>query len=224
VPARKSGDSANFIFLIDPLCGWCYAAMPQVAALREQVGLRHVELLPTGLFAGNGARPMTSQFRDYAWANDQRIAATTGQPFSQTYYDQVLSDFTVPLDSGPASLVIALADLLQPGGSFDLLVACQHARFVEGRNLHDQVTLVEIAVETGFDPAAIIGAFQNAEQMELAVDRITSGRRQLSRHSLEGVPALLMQQGDNARIVPNALLMGPAADLIAHCTKPLSAV
>jgi putative protein-disulfide isomerase len=224
VAARKSGDASNFIFLIDPLCGWCYAAMPQVTALRRHIGAEHVEVIPTGLFAGNGARPMTAQFRDHAWANDQRIAALTGQPFSQRYYDHVLGNFSVPFDSGPASLVMALADILAPGCAFDLLTALQHARFVEGRDLLDRETLTDIAVGAGLNAATIAAAFQNAARMELAVDRITAARRQLSRHGLEGVPVLLRQAGEDSHVVPNGLLVGPAEELIAHCGRPLPAV
>jgi putative protein-disulfide isomerase len=224
VAARKSGDASSFVFLIDPLCGWCYAAMPQVMALRQHIGTERVEVIPTGLFAGNGARPMTAQFRDHAWANDQRISALTGQPFSQRYYDHVLSNFSTPFDSGPASLVMALADVLVPGCGFDLLAALQHARFVEGRDLVDRETLTDIVVAAGLNAATIAAAFRNAAQMELAVDRITGGRRQLSRHGLEGVPVLLRQVGDESHVVPNGLLVGSAEELIAHCTRPLSAV
>jgi protein-disulfide isomerase-like protein with CxxC motif len=60
--------------------------------------------------------------------------------------------------------------------------------------------------------------------MELAVDRITGGRRQLSRHGLEGVPVLLRQVADESHVVPNGLLVGSAEELVAHCSRPLSAV
>jgi 2-hydroxychromene-2-carboxylate isomerase len=46
-------------YLFDPLCGWCYGA----ATLLEQLVTRPdfaVELAPTGLFAGEGARPRTA--------------------------------------------------------------------------------------------------------------------------------------------------------------------
>jgi len=217
VPASKGRDASRYLFLIDPLCGWCYAAMPQVTVLRAHIGAARLDVMPTGLFAGKGARPMTRQFRDYAWSNDQRITELTGQVFSQAYYDQVLSDVDRAFDSGPASLILALADLLQPGRGFDLLTALQHARFVEGRHLGDQETLVAVAATSGFERAQIMAAFQNAAQLEEAVDRITAGRRELARHSLEGVPALIQQTGDENRIIPNALLVGPAAELVAYC-------
>jgi putative protein-disulfide isomerase len=214
---RGSRDDVHFTFLIDPLCGWCYGAMPHLNELRAEIGEEKIDVMPTGLFAGNGARPMTSQFRGYAWANDQRIAEMTGQIFSQAYYDNVLSNESAAFDSGPASLVLALADLIAPGTGFDLLNALQQARFVAGRDLTDRQTLTEIAVSAGLPAATLAAAFQDARRMEEAVDRITTGRRHLSRHSLEGVPALLWQREDESGTVPNPLFFSDDNALIAHC-------
>ncbi|WP_346015312.1 hypothetical protein [Bradyrhizobium sp. 39] len=52
-------------YLFDPLCGWCYGA----STLIEQLVARPdfaIELAPTGLFAGEGARPMDDGFAAYA--------------------------------------------------------------------------------------------------------------------------------------------------------------
>ena len=46
-------------YLFDPLCGWCYGAAPVLSALQGQPSV-NVELLPTGLFSGEGARPMSN--------------------------------------------------------------------------------------------------------------------------------------------------------------------
>ena len=69
-------------YLFDPLCGWCYGAGPALERL-GQLGDVTLELMPTGLFAGEGARAMDAQFAAYAWQNDERIARLTGQPFSR---------------------------------------------------------------------------------------------------------------------------------------------
>lgn len=213
----KHRDISTYLFLVDPLCGWCYAAMPGITALREKVGNQQVDVAPTGLFAGKGARPMTNQFRDYAWASDQRIEAMTGQPFSQAYFDNVLSNFTVSFDSGPASLLLALVDLIKPGSGFALLSAFQQGRFVDGRDLSNQKTLVDIAAEIGIDRSELLAAFQDAEQLDKAVDRITTARRRLAQHGLEAVPTLIQIRDDEARIIPNSLLVGEPAELVAHC-------
>src|SRR5262249_51639347 len=140
-----------------------YAAAPQIAGLRAALGKDAVRGVPTGLFWSDGQRPMTAEFRDYAWSNDQRIAKMTGQPFSQAYYDKVLSDFSVPFDSEPPTRAIAVGELQQPGSGLDLLARMQAARFVEGRNLFAEETLLQLAQELGFDMPAFTVAFRGAE-------------------------------------------------------------
>ncbi|MCS4229363.1 protein-disulfide isomerase-like protein with CxxC motif [Stenotrophomonas chelatiphaga] len=74
----------TLLYLFDPLCGWCYGAAPALDALTNHPSIE-LMLLPSGLFTGRGARPQNRQWADYAWANDQRIAALTGQVFSEAY-------------------------------------------------------------------------------------------------------------------------------------------
>ena len=70
-------------YLFDPLCGWCYGAGPALERL-GQLGDVTLELMPTGLFAGEGARMMDAQFAAYAWQNDERIARLTGSPSAKS--------------------------------------------------------------------------------------------------------------------------------------------
>ena len=58
--------NARITCLFDPLCGWCYGAAPALHRLRDVEGFS-VELAPTGLFSGAGARPMDASFAAYAW-------------------------------------------------------------------------------------------------------------------------------------------------------------
>src|SRR5256885_10329512 len=83
-------DAAHITYLFDPLCGWCYGASPTLEGLAARPDFI-IKLAPTGLFAGEGARPMDDGFAAYAWANDQRIARLTSQTFSEDYRRKVLS-------------------------------------------------------------------------------------------------------------------------------------
>ncbi|TIU69189.1 MAG: DsbA family protein, partial [Mesorhizobium sp.] len=94
--------NATLTYLFDPLCGWCYGATPMLDRL-EKSGVV-LELLPTGLFSGAGARPLDAGFAAHAWANDQRIERLSGQVFSQAYVDNVLNVRGTLLDSGSATL------------------------------------------------------------------------------------------------------------------------
>ena len=75
---------------------------PVIARLRSEPDFS-VEMLPTGLFSGHGARPMDEGFAAYAWTNDQRIEKLSGQRFTSTYREKVL-EAGGRFDSGPATL------------------------------------------------------------------------------------------------------------------------
>lgn len=91
-------DTTRITYLFDPLCRWCYGVS---ATLEKLVADPHfvVELAPTGMFAGDGARSMEKHFAEYAWSNDQRISRLTGQPFSEAYRHNVLGDHGCLFDS-----------------------------------------------------------------------------------------------------------------------------
>jgi putative protein-disulfide isomerase len=130
-------------YLFDPLCGWCYGA----SATLEKIVARPdivLELVPTGLFAGQGARPMDEGFAAYAWANDQRISRLAGQPFSEDYRRKVLGDRTRLFDSGPATLALTAVALTAPDREFGALQAIQKARYVEGRDNTDVSVLSDV--------------------------------------------------------------------------------
>ena len=206
--------SAPIVYLFDPFCGWCYAAAPVIARLRAAIAPERVYGQPVGLFLGDGQTPMTPEFRDYAWSNDQRIAELTGQPFSRAYYDQVLSDFAVPFDSGPATKAIAVADTLEPHSGLDLLARMQKARFVEGRNLFDPEVLCSLAEELGFERSAFAARFHGPEG-EAALQRtLERGQIMMQRTMLRGVPALALGHGDHFHPVMGEALIDPKAGLV----------
>ena len=47
-------DKTNLVYLMDPLCGWCYGASGAIQQLAKAQDFS-IELLPVGLFSGSGA-------------------------------------------------------------------------------------------------------------------------------------------------------------------------
>ena len=101
-------------YLFDPLCGWCYGALPALEMLLAQEDIS-VEPVPTGLFTDAGAFPMNAGFAAHAWEADQRIAKLTGQPFTEAYRTKVLENRDSRVDSGPATLALTAVRLTAPG-------------------------------------------------------------------------------------------------------------
>ncbi|CAO3379855.1 DsbA family protein [Azospirillum argentinense] len=208
-------------YLFDPLCGWCYGAAPMLDRLRAEPGI-DLTLMPTGLFAGDGARAMDPGFAAYAWANDQRIAALTGLPFTEAYRVQVL-DGATRFDSGPATLALTAVRMTEPLREIDALKALQRARYVDGVDTSDVEAVGAVLAAEGLREAADLLTGQSAALAEAGRARIAAASAEMRRFGLRGVPALLAGNGDRWRPIRSDALFGDTGLLIRTLEAAASA-
>lgn len=188
----------TFTYLFDPLCGWCYGAAPAIAALRGLGGVT-LKAQPVGMFAWEHAVPL-EHMRDHIRPADDRIAALTGQPFSEIYFERVIGQADGKVQSGPATQALWLAEQSKPGAALDLLPAIQRARYVDGRDITDPGLLAGLGnldADTITDPQTEAAARAWAGQ----------GAQMMSAVGARGVPTLLMQDGaGRTGVVPSNYL------------------
>ncbi|MER8629590.1 DsbA family protein [Mesorhizobium opportunistum] len=201
-------------YLFDPLCGWCYGATPMLDRLSAS-GVR-IELLPTGLFSGAGARPMDEGFAAHAWANDQRIERLTGQKFTQTYRRDVLDVRGTLLDSHAATLGISAAGLEGPGGRLTALKAIQRARYVDGRDIVTIDGVAEVLAAAGMADAAGLLQSPTERLMKAHRELVGQGRTLFERLHANGVPSLAVIRNDVPRLIGSNALFGSFDNLVAH--------
>jgi putative protein-disulfide isomerase len=194
-------------YLFDPLCGWCYGASPSLDQIAAIDGVQ-LELAPTGLFAGEGARPMDKQFAQYAWQNDQRIARLSGQTFSESYRQQVLGEPGALFDSAPATLALVAVGLTDPARERDVLKLLQSARYVDGKNNSDLNIVVDILAEAGFTEAAARIRTPDEPLLAKYRKRTTAARKLMEDFGAQGVPALILGEGGSARLASSSALYG----------------
>ena len=178
-------------YVFDPLCGWCYGAGVALAALDKapKIALR---LLPSGLFSGAGARPMDDTFAAYAWSNDQRIERLTGQPFSERYRTEVLTDHQQMFDSGPATLALTAVALTAPERELEALKAIQQARYVDGKNITRLETLISVLKSLELEPAATRLAQPDDELLAANRARVADAQTLLNEFGARGVPTFIL--------------------------------
>lgn len=203
----------HITYLFDPLCGWCYGAAPALDKLAAIPDLT-IELAPTGLFAGEGARPMDAHFAAYAWQNDQRISRLTGQAFSQAYRDRVLDNAGSMFDSAPATLGIVAVGLTHPDKQRAALNALQSARYVDGRNNSEVAVVADVLEAAGFTDAAADVRAPDEALLKAYRKRIDDARRLMAEFRAHGVPALVVDDGESRRMLRSDVLFG-GFDLLA---------
>lgn len=201
-------------YLFDPLCGWCYGAEPMLEQLRE-TGVA-IELVPTGLFSGSGARPMDDNFAAHAWSNDQRIERLSGQIFSETYRSKVLGASNTLVDSGPSTLALTAVALSEPERELGTLKAIQHARYVEGLDITSLPSLIELLTKVGLGIPARRVAAPDAALVEANDARIARGRQMIAAYDAKGVPALVVSGRNGTRLLTSTALFGSIDNLVSH--------
>jgi putative protein-disulfide isomerase len=192
-------------YIYDPLCGWCYGSSPLVQAARSVSGLE-IELHAGGMLAGANRQMVSAELREFILGHDQRIAARTGQPFSEAYSDGLLRDPTVLLDSEPPTAAILAAQVLKRDG-LDLLARIQKAHYVEGRRVCEPATLTDLAVDIGMDRAAF------AEQLVYArgtvvQEHIRQSRRLLGEAGGQGFPTFVFETPGRRELLDNSSWLG----------------
>jgi len=187
-------------YLFDPLCGWCYGATPAVSELLEIPSVT-VELLPTGLFSGEGARPMDDGFATFAWSNDQRIERLTGQRFTERYRQWVLGDRQQLFDSGPATVALTAVSLTAPANELEALKAVQRARYVDGTDVTSVATLVGLLEELDLKDAAARLAHPDADLIGATRARIGRAEALMQESGARGVPTLIVESGAKRRVL-----------------------
>ncbi len=191
-PDEPKGAVLHYIF--DPMCGWCYAAAPLVAAARDVPGLR-VAFHGGGMMTGANRRAITPQWREYVMPHDRRIAEMTGQPFGEGYFEGLLRDTGAVMDSEPPTTAILAAESLREGGGLDMVHRLQRAHYVEGRRIADVEVLTALAAELGFDAEAFGTAYVSLSGAATA-QHMAQSRQFLQRAGGQGFPTFVLAQAD----------------------------
>lgn len=178
----------KILFLLDPLCGWCYAVSNGIKRLAETAD---VELIPTGLFSRD--KLVSPDWAEHAWANDQRIAKLTGLPFSEAYRQNVLQQ---PTNFNSFALVQALTAVkaTEPARELEALRAFQKARYEAGLDTAKLTVLAEVLTEIGCTQAVEI--LQDSATEQRAKQRIAEGASIAQQFGVSGVPFVVRE---NAR-------------------------
>ncbi|AJG23136.1 DsbA family protein [Cupriavidus basilensis] len=187
-----SGLTLHYIY--DPLCGWCYGAAPLVRAARAVPGLA-LALHGGGMLTGANRRRITAQWRDYVMPHDRRIAALTGQPFGERYFEGLLRDESAVMDSAaPTTTILAAQALGGVQAAADLLARLQHAHYVDGLRIADAQVLADLAGQAGLDPQRFAGLC-----LDIGGDKtqahMAASRALLNRLGGHGFPTFALQKG-----------------------------
>ncbi|MCB6184896.1 DsbA family protein [Leeia sp. TBRC 13508] len=209
----------TLIYVHDPLCGWCYAVAPLMKAASQLPDLQ-IKLFAGGLFIGDN-RQQLSKLKSYIMPHDQRIAAMTGQVYSDEYFNGLLNDPTVILDSAIPMAAIIAVDRLS-GKALEMQHRIQHAHYAEAKKVMDPSVLADLAVELGIDRAEFEAEMAKVDETAL-VQEINQAHQWLQRLGGRGFPTLGLQIGDEIYALPVSEYLGQVDKWLAMLASKLPA-
>ncbi|WP_194791365.1 DsbA family protein [Pseudomonas sp. UFMG81] len=139
--------SARLLYVMDPMCSWCWGFAPVAEALIAQAREAGIatHLVPGGLRSGGSA--LDASTRKYILEHWQAVHDATGQPFA---FDGAMPDGFV-YDTEPACRALVAARELDGQRMWGLLKLIQASFYEHGVDVTRAPQLVELAVQAGFD-------------------------------------------------------------------------
>lgn len=139
--------TARLLYVMDPMCSWCWGFAPVAQALIAQAAQAGVptDLVVGGLRSASGA--LDGATRRYILDHWQAVAEATGQGFR---FDGALPDGFV-YDTEPACRALVAARQLDEARVWPLLAALQSAFYEQGLDIARPPNLVDLAEQVGLE-------------------------------------------------------------------------
>ncbi len=167
-------EQASLVYIMDPMCSWCWAFKPVLAEIRETFPELGYYTLAGGL-APDSDEPMPEGQQEQIAAIWKKIEATVGTRFNHDFWTQCQPRRS----TYPACRALLLAR--KEGKADAMMTAIQEAYYLKAKNPSDIDTLADCAESIGMDRSAfeqaIVGQEVNEEfEQELAFNHHLGAR------------------------------------------------
>jgi putative protein-disulfide isomerase len=170
----------ELIFVIDPMCSWCWGFHPIIEELRLNHTDRYTYSLVVGGLRTKGQMIWNTQSKAYLLQNWNAVKVKTGQPFSHTLLNKPAFDY----DTYPAcKAIITVRELYGDTASFEYLTLIQKAFYLEGIDITDINTLTSYIIQ---DKDAFLSFYQT-KRAELLMQHDFSKARSMGANSFPSV-------------------------------------
>ncbi|HBX57366.1 DsbA family protein [Pseudomonas sp. UBA2684] len=186
---------ARLLYVMDPMCSWCWGFAPVIESLAEQAAVAGVSLhlVVGGLRRDQVAIDAAARVRYLGYW--QAVNASTGQLFN---FADGLPEGLV-YDTEPACRALVTARNLDTQSAWPLLTLIQQAFYVEGRDVTQAGVLLELAERAGLPRIVFAEAFDSAEQHAATAADFTW----VQDLGIAGFPTLLAERNGQLALLTN---------------------
>lgn len=204
-----------FLYIMDPLCGWCYGFSNVMMQLYEKHHAAfQFRVIPGGMITGARVAPV-SEMADYILGAYKRVEEYTGVVFGTPYLDR-LQEGTELQQSEPGCRAIYTAGQLAPERALTYTHLLQKAIFLEGKSWNDEAVFVAAAAQAGLD-ADLFSEAWNSEAMRYGTQQEFQW---VQAAGITGFPCSVLQKDDKYYLLAQGYQ--PAENVESVITKVMA--
>ncbi len=178
----------RFLYVMDPMCGWCYGFQPELEQFLDKHPSAEVEWVMGGL-ASDTEEPMDDNLRQTISSYWHQIEKNTQVTFNHDFWA-----LNTPYRSTyPACRAVISAESLMEKSAEQMVKAIQSAYYLEAKNPSLDATLIACASSIGLDDHQFLDVFKS-QVIENRFQRDLTITRQLQ---VGGFPALFYINEEN---------------------------
>lgn len=187
--------ASRLLYVMDPMCSWCWGFAPVVEALAEQAAAAGVplQIVVGGLRRDQVAIDAAARVRYLGYW--QAVNASTGQLFD---FDRGLPEGMV-YDTEPACRALVTARNLDVPSAWTLLKLVQRAFYAQGADVTQASVLVELAERAGIPRIEFAEAFDSQAMQEATAADFTW----VQDLGIAGFPTLLAERDGQLALLTN---------------------
>ena len=134
----------ELIFVVDPMCSWCWGFHPVMEALRKKHHDQYKFSIVVGGLRSSGQMLWNDKSKDFLKAHWDAVAQRTGQPFSPKLLNRTNFDY----NTYPAcKAIVTVRELWGETLAFAYLSKIQYAFYAEGEDITSPEVLVSYITE-----------------------------------------------------------------------------
>lgn len=187
--------ASRLLYVMDPMCSWCWGFAPVVEALAEQAAAASVplQIVVGGLRRDQVAVDAAARVRYLGYW--QAVNASTGQLFD---FERGLPEGLV-YDTEPACRALVTARQLDAASAWTLLKLIQQAFYTEGADVTQASVLVQLAEQAGIPRIEFAEAFDSQAMQEATAADFTW----VQDLGIAGFPTLLAERDGQLALLTN---------------------
>lgn len=193
----KAQEKPTLIYVMDPLCGWCYGFSPVMQRVYDTYKEKaHFEVITGGMITGNEIGPI-SAIAPFLKKATAQVTQHTGAEFSPKFLDTILTEGTQILTSVEPSIAVQLCKIKKPDSIFSFLTALHKEIYINGlktANINDYSRLFR---EMGFDESRFMNDVKKDKYLTMAQQDF----RKAESLGIESYPVLLMRSNGSIKVI-----------------------